>query len=118
LALGSVKRHGMKSFWRAHYEIMEGAMPVMTIREENPWIRVLDSLLTEIPLVGMFSGYVFHPTYLVARADGTGVLRARKRPAFFEGKFRIEQLSPVTEAEEQRALLALLMMLLLERARG
>jgi uncharacterized protein YxjI len=117
--LGSVRRHGMKSLWRAHYEILDGAQhPVMTIREENPWVKVLDSLLTEIPLVGMFTGYILHPTYLVARADGVGVLRVRKCPAFFEGKFRIEQLGPLTEAEERQALLALLMMLLLERARG
>ncbi len=116
--LGSVKRRGMRSLWRAHYEILEGETTVMIIREENPWVKVLDALFTEIPLVGMFSGYVFHPAYAASRPDGTAVMRMKKKPAFFEGKFEVEKLSALSEQEEKRVLLSYLMMLLLERARG
>jgi uncharacterized protein YxjI len=117
-ALGSVKRHGMKSLWKTHYEIMDGDVTVMSINEENPWIKVFDALFTEIPVIGMFSGYVFHPVYLVTRQDGAVVMRLEKQPAFFEGKFKVEKKATLGETEEQRVLLSLIMMLLLERTRG
>ncbi|HEY0006011.1 MAG TPA: hypothetical protein VGB17_14615 [Pyrinomonadaceae bacterium] len=116
--LGSVKRQGMKSLWRARYDIMDGETPVMTIQEANPWTKVLDGLFCELPIVGMFSGYLFHPAYIVSRQDGTPVMRLNKEPAFFEGKFKIEKLSHLDESEEMRALLSLLMLVLLERGRG
>jgi uncharacterized protein YxjI len=117
-ALGSVKRHGMRSLWNVHYDILDGEATVMSIREENAWVKVIDALFNEIPLVGMFSGYLFHPAYLVSRPDGAVVMRMEKQPAFFEGKFSVEKKTLLGEAEERRLLLSLIMMLLLERARG
>ena len=116
--LGSVKRQGMRSIWKAHYNIYEGERAALTVREENAWVKVFDSLFGELPVVGMFAGYLFHPAYLVARADGAVVLRMEKQPAFFEGKFRVEQRGPLREDEEVRALLGLVMLILLERSRG
>ncbi len=116
--LGAVKRRGMRSLWKATYDILEGDNPVMTIQEENAWIRLADGLLSEIPILGIFSGYFFHPTYLVTRADSTPVMRMTKQRAFFEGKFLVEKLGNLTEIEEQRVLLSLMMAILLERARG
>jgi hypothetical protein len=116
--LGSVKRQGMKSLWKAHYDILDGETPVMTIKEENPWTKVLDSLVGEVPILGMFTGYLFHPAYLVTRPNGALLMRLEKQPAFFEGKFVIEKKGEMEQAEEERALLGLLMMILLERHRG
>jgi len=116
--LGAVKRQGMKSLWKSHYDILDGDSVVMTIQEENPWVKVIDGLVGEIPIIGMFTGYLFHPAYLVARTDGTVVMRLEKKPAFLEGKFAIESKLPLPEREEKQALLSLLMMLLLERSRG
>ena len=116
--LGAVKRQGMKSLWKSHYDILDGETVVMTIQEENPWVKVIDGLVGEIPIIGMFTGYLFHPAYLVARTDGTVVMRLEKKPAFLEGKFTIESKMPLPEREEKQALLSLLMMLLLERSRG
>ena len=93
----------------------------MTIQEENPWTRLLDGLFASLPLVGALSGYVFHPVYRVSRRDGTVVMRVMrmsKQPAFFEGKFRVDKLAELSAADETRVLLSLLMMILLERARG
>jgi hypothetical protein len=118
IGMGAVKRRGMRSLWSSHYDIFDGDMTTMTIKEENPWVKVVDGLVGEIPIVGMFTGYLFHPAYLVSRPDGTVVMRLQKEPAFFESKFIIEQKSPLSEAEEQRVLLSLLMMVLLERSRG
>jgi len=116
--LGSVKRQGLRSIWKAHYDILDGESVVMTIREENPWIKVFDHLLGEIPILGMFTGYLFHPSYLVTRQDGVEVMRCQKESAFFEGKFKLEKLADMDEGEELRVLLSFLMMLLLERQRG
>jgi len=117
-SLGSIKRHGMRSLWKSHYEIDDDAAGVTTITEENAWTKVFDSLLGEIPVLGALTGYLFHPAYLLARADGTMLLRMEKQPAFFEGKFRVEQRAQMDQTEETRALLALLTMILLERSRG
>jgi len=117
--VGTVRRKGMKSLWRARYDIVNGGSgPALTIQEANPWAKVCDALLGEIPILGLFSGYVFHPEYLVARQDGTAVMRLKKEPAFFQGKFSIEKLGAVSEDEETRILLSLIMMVLLERRRG
>jgi uncharacterized protein YxjI len=116
--VGSVRRKGMKSLWRARYDIVNGGGPVLIIQEANPWAKVCDSLFSEIPILGLFSGYVFHPEYLVARDDGTTVMRLKKEPAFFQGKFSIEKLEALSKEEETRILLSLIMMVLLERQRG
>ncbi len=118
MGLGSVKRQGMKSLWKARYDILDGETVVMNIAEENPWIRVADAFFSEIPIVGLFAGYLFHPVYLVTRPDGALVMRMEKQPAFFEGKFLLEKKGALSEVEEQRVLLSLIMMLLLERSRG
>lgn len=117
-SIGSVKRQGMKSIWKARYDILDGEAPVMMISEENGWVKVFDSLLGEIPIIGMFTGYFFHPAYRVTRPDGQPLLRLVKQPAFFEGKFIIEQQGQLSPIEETRALLSVIMMILLERRRG
>lgn len=116
--LGAVKRHGLKSIWKCHYEILDGDQPVMTIREDNPWIKVADAVFMNIPILGLFAGYVFHPSYSVSRNDGQPVLRVKKMPAFFEGRFQVEKLGEMNPVEEIRVLLSILMMTLLERVRG
>jgi hypothetical protein len=35
--VGSVKRQGKKSLWKAHYDVYEGETIKMLIREEKPW---------------------------------------------------------------------------------
>lgn len=116
--LGGVQRKGMRSLWRAHFDILRGDETIMTIQEENPWTKVIDGLIGEIPVVGMLSGYFLHPAYSVARTDGTLALRLVKQPAFWEGRFTIEQHAELSREEEGLAVLGLLMMTLLERSRG
>ncbi len=110
----------MKSIWRARYDVFNPSNEVsdFKIQEENPWTKVIDSFLGGIPILGMFSGYLFHPTYSATRSDGTIVMRVRKQPAFFEGKFMIEKLTDLSLQEEVNLIYSFLMLLLLERARG
>lgn len=90
----------------------------MQIHEENAWVKVFDSLLGELPIIGMFTGYLFNPAYIVSRMDNSPVAKLKKQPAFFEGVFSLELTGPVTPEEESRILLSVLTMTLLERARG
>lgn len=115
---GAVRRRGLKSFWKAHYDVLRGDVELMSLRERNAFVKVMDGILTQIPVLGLFSGYLFHPSYDLIRADGTPVLRVRKRPAFLEGRFTVEKLGELPPDEEALAILSILMMVLLERARG
>jgi uncharacterized protein YxjI len=116
--VGAVKRKGMRSLWSSHYDVFEGERITHTIRERNPWVKVADGFFEAIPLVGMFSGYVFHPSFDATGIDGRVVMSLTKQPAFLEGKFRIEKHVALAQAEEDRLVLAFLTMILLERSRG
>jgi uncharacterized protein YxjI len=116
--LGSVKREGVKSLWKAHYNILDGETAVMTIREENPWVKVADGCISQIPIVGLIGGFILHPSYMVSRLDESLVMRLMKQPSFFESKFVVRKESYLDERDEIRVLLSLMMMILLERARG
>jgi uncharacterized protein YxjI len=117
--LGSIKRKGMRSIFKANYEIYDATgAQVMHIHEENGWIKVADSLIGELPVIGMFTGYFFNPSYIVERMNGTAAARLRKQPAFFEGIFELERVGQLSEEEESRVLLSVLTMTLLERSRG
>jgi hypothetical protein len=117
--LGVLQRHGMRSLWRTHYDVEIGGRVSLTIREENPWTKVLDGIFGSIPILGIFSGYLFHPAFLVSRPAGNAtVLRVVKKPALFEGRFQIDPVEASDDHTVQVAVLSILMMLLLERARG
>jgi hypothetical protein len=115
---GSVRRRGMKSLWSAHYEIIEAGRVAMHIREENPWKKIVESMLGEIPILGFFAIYALNPSYLINFDQGSPALRAIKKPSLFERFFVIEKLKELEADDELRALLSLIMMVLLEKRRG
>ena len=116
--IGAVKRKGMRSLWKAHYDVFNNSSSNLYIQEENPWVKVLDSLFQEVPILGMLSGYVLNPKYLVKRTDGTVVMRLEKQPSFLSRKFIVKPIDQLSPQEETQVLLSLIMMILLERARG
>ena len=118
--IGSVGRRGWRSIWKAHYETFNPGDSVadFLIQEENVWTKVLDSIFSDIPIVGMFSGYLFHPSFLATRASGEPAMRITKQPAFWEGRFQIDKLSDMTPREELNLFLSFMMLVLLERKRG
>ena len=118
---GAVGRRGARSLWRTHFDIFAGSdsqQVAMTIQEESVMVRFLDGLFSSIPLIGLFAGYLFHPTYAIARPDGVVVARLTKQAALFEGRFVLEQLAPMSAEEQFDIVLSCLMMTLLERERG
>jgi hypothetical protein len=118
--IGSVGRRGWRSMWKAHYETFNPGdnTPDFSIHEENAWIKVADSIIGDIPLVGMFSGYFLHPSYLASRSNGVPAMRLSKQPAFWEGRFKIEKLADMTPREELNLFLSFMMLVMLERQRG
>ncbi len=117
--LGKVARKGWASIWKARYEIYdENNLQDLLIQEEKPWVKVADALLIEIPFLGILSGYLFNPSYLVTRPDGKPVIRLKKESSFFGRKFSVTKLNEFEKGEEERVVLGLMMMILLERRRG
>lgn len=117
--LGTVQRRGMRSFWRAHYEFERGGTVMFEAHEENPWAKVGDRLFGELPVIGLFAGYVFHPRYLITRrGPGAAVMRIEKRPSFLQGTFVIERLTAMTSEEEEAVALGVMVLVLLEKRRG
>ena len=120
-ALGSVGRKGMRSLFKAHYETFVGADEShdFDIQEENALVKIGDSVFGSIPVLGMLTGYLFHPKYLATRSNGTQAMRLTKQPAMWEGRFIMEKLDDsLTSEEELSLMLSYLMLLMLERSRG
>ncbi len=116
LSYGSVKRKGFRSIWRTRYEIYEGGQSY-TIQEGNPWIKVLDGLLDEIPILGALSGYVLNPHYDVIDTSGKTCFTLRKKPSFFGRRFTLEKHTQSDE-DDLLIVMSIIMMTLLERRRG
>jgi len=115
LTYGSVKRKGMRSLWRTRYEVQDENSNY-TIQEGNPWTKVLDGLVGEIPIVGMFTGYMLNPHYDVIDASGRTCYTLRKQPSFFGRKFTLEQHGE--NEDDLLVVMSFIMMVLLERRRG
>lgn len=117
--IGSVRQRGLRSFWRAQYDVEHHGRPAFTVREESVWTRMLDNAFGQLPIVGTLTGYVFHAAYRISSvATSQDVLRLVKRPALFEGRFELEALGAMSSEEEQLLLLSCMMILLLERQRS
>lgn len=119
--IGNIKSKGWRSIWKATYHLADGGdMQTHTIEEENPWVKVADTVLGELPVIGIFTGYFLHPRYNVIRlADGAITMSLVKEPAFFEGVYTIElQDQNVSHDEEIRSLMGLVLMVQFMRGRG
>jgi hypothetical protein len=116
--IGAVGRRGMKSLWSSAYVLDDAyGAEAGSIREQNPWTKVLDGVLESVPFVDALGGLFFNPAYL-AELRGTDVLRIRKRPSVLESSFRIEKLTDFSDRDEDLLLAGTIMMVLLERDRG
>ncbi len=117
--VGKVARKGWSSIWKANYEIFSETQELQyIIREENGWVKVGDALFGEIPILGMFTGYMFNPSYIVRTTGGEEVMRLKKESSFTGRKFNVTQLKPLNDRENEKLVLGLMMMILLERRRG
>jgi hypothetical protein len=117
--LGKIARKGWRSMWKAEYHIIDQNEQFQyAVREENAWVRVMDHLIGEVPVVGMLTGYFFNPAYLVLDSNERPVVKLKKEKSFFGRKFQISKLENIDHDDQERIILSLMMMILLERRRG
>ena len=116
--LGAVRQRGVRSLWKSSYEVSDANRKTIgVIHEENPFVKVLDSLAEALPFADALGGLFFNPAYLVD-LGGETVLRMKKERSVFESRFRLDKLGDFSEEEEDLLLASLMMVLLLERDRG
>ena len=116
---GSVQRKGLLSIWKATYLVDDASgNHYASIKEENPFAKVVDSLLGGLPFVGFVCNYIFNSSYIAKSKDGTELFRLTKVPSFWGALFKIDKLAEVTPDEEIRCMMSLLMMIFLEKSRG
>ena len=117
--LGKIARKGMRSIWKATYNIFDhNENQKYKVQEENAWVKIIDGFFTEIPILGIFTGYFFNPTYIVHDNNGKEIYRLKKMPSFFGRKFQLDQINDIADEDETLVVLSLMMMVLLERAKG
>lgn len=116
---GRLARKGMRSLWKSQYDIIdENDQAKYQINEDNGWIKVFDGMVSEIPIVGMFTGYFLNPSYTVRDNAGKEYFRLKKMPSLIGRRFQLERLIDINDEDESLVVLSFLMMVLLERARG
>ena len=116
---GKIVRKGWRSIWKTDYDLIDENEQVQyNIREENAWIKILDSIFGDIPILGIFSGYLFNPTYLLKNKKGQLIVKLKKQASFFGREFEIEKIGIIDNDDDDRIMLGLMMMILLERRRG
>jgi hypothetical protein len=133
--IGHISRQGMRSLWRASYDIYSGEQQLIYhISEENPFIKLIDGAVEMIPIVGPFldilQGLFLNPKYLVTDETRQRLaFRIIKKRSWHEGIFTLEAaqdpssgetFDPYTLPDEKlmSVLLSVLMMVLLEKNRG
>lgn len=116
---GRLARKGMRSIWKSSYDIVdENGEKKFNISEDNAWVKIFDSIIGEIPLIGMFTGYFLNPSYSVKDNNGQVLFRLKKMPSLIGRRFQLDRLVDIPDEDETLIVLSYLMMVLLERSRG
>jgi uncharacterized protein YxjI len=117
--IGKIARKGWRSIWKAQYEIIDQNDQLQySINEESGMVKVFDSLLGQVPILGLLTGYFFNPSYLVTDTQGQPIVRMKKEASLWGRKFQLTKVGQMDSDDDDRIMLGLMMMLLLERQRG
>lgn len=117
--IGKIARKGWRSMWKAEYDIIDQHdQGQYKITEENPWAKVGDSVLGQIPLISMLTGYLFNPSYIVKNLNGSEIVRLKKLPSLWGRNFELTKIGQLDSDDDDRVMLGLMMLILLERRRG
>ncbi|GHF83583.1 MULTISPECIES: hypothetical protein [Deinococcus] len=121
--VGALQAHGMRTLWAASYDLQDASgRTAFTIRDDQPWLGVIEGVIDAVPFVGDVAGmafdYLVNPTYTVTDAAGQPAYRVHKKRSFLSRRFRIEELHPRGGADDELVLLGLVQLILRERERG
>lgn len=120
-SIGSIQQDGMRSLFQASYSVFDKKdKQIYKVTQTNPMIAVLDSLLSFIPFAELLTGFILNPTYKLSETEQSEpLLFMKKKPSFLESTFTITRMNKdVSDEQELTMLLALLMIVQLERNRG
>lgn len=116
--IGKVRRKSIRSLWKSTFKLINAEDEHdYTIQEKNAFVKMWDGIFGEIPIIGILSGYVFNPSYILSNNAGEALLLLKKEPSFFGRKFKVEKLT-TSEIDEERLVMSLTLMVLVERDRG
>lgn len=121
--VGSLQAQGLRTMWGASYELLDATgLPAFTMRDDQPWLGVVEGLIDGIPFVGDFAGiafdYLVNPTYTVTDTSSTPAYRIHKKRSWMSRRFTVEELRPKRDEEDELVLLGLVQLIMLERERG
>ncbi|MDX2163522.1 MAG: hypothetical protein SF162_19565 [bacterium] len=122
--LGHVRPASLRTIWQATYLIYDQHdQPQHHIKEDNPWVKVLDSVIGSIEYIGWFTGFFLNPSFTIYRGSSREdvsqpLFHLKKEPSFFESSFILSQVGEVSAEEEARILLGTLLMVQFMRRRG
>jgi hypothetical protein len=117
--LGKIGRKGWVSLWKAHYEIYDKHEQLkFTVREENAWVKVLDGLVGQIPIINLFTGLFLNPAYNVMNNRDETVVRLSKEKSLVGRRFKLSEIKKLDGLDDDIIILGLMMMVLLERRKG
>jgi len=117
--VGTLQRQWGSFLWSATYRVFDANdVELGTIRQQNPWVRVLHGLVEEIPIVGVVAQIFVNPTYVVEVPAGTTVMRLVKKASFTSRTFVIESVASLRPDTEEIVLPAVITFALMERARA
>lgn len=118
--VGKARRKSIRSLWKATFYLQDAdGNHDFTIEEKSVWTRFWDGVFGDIPILGFFSGYVFNPGYLLKNRFGEVFYEVRKQPSFWGRRFMVNKHSDaLTDAQEERFVLSLVLLVLKDRRRG
>lgn len=117
--IGKIARKGWRSLWKAEYEIIDQHNKLQyKVNEENGMVKIFDSMLGQIPILSMMTGYFFNPSYLLTDIQGKPIVRMQKQASFWGRNFQLTKVGQIDADDDDRIMLGMMMMLLLERSRG
>ncbi|SMB81673.1 LURP-one-related family protein [Deinococcus hopiensis] len=118
-ALGSVRAAGLRFLWRARYDVTDPAGNTLAhVQEQNPWTKVVDALLDEVPLIGPLVAMFINPRYTVQDAQGRVFAMILKKRSFVARHFTLERLEAnPPELSDELLALGLVQVIFLERGR-
>jgi uncharacterized protein YxjI len=121
VVIGAVRAAGLRSLWQARYSVTDSQeQVVLNVREENPWIKLIDALVDEIPLVGPLISMFINPRYLMEDSNGVLHYRITKQRSLVGRNFLLEQMRSDNrpDLDERLVALALIQVVFLERNSG
>lgn len=121
--VGALQAGGLRTLWAATYDLLgPGGEPRFTIRDDQPWLNMVESAIDAVPLIGnvvaMGFDYFVNPTFTVTDHVGQPAYRVHKKRSLLSRRFTVEELRPMAHTDDELVLLGLIQLVLRERERG